>query len=819
MLACGQLILEVSVHLRSFIATCLVLTLFVGTPAFAAGPPNPTASYPPSVTLVPVAAADTIQQVLDSQGAVRLEDADYSSAPAITLRSGQQLYGLGASGPVITIEPGANGVVLSNIRPARLEFPASSLVTHHNLFFEIGGDVVAIGATLEENVFLGLENGTIHIDNTNGGWAKNNRFIRIRAHALKPLLTMKGDPQLQSTGNVFLWGNQLTQPEGMVDIRSQAQVSFVGWDDEAYADITTDPIYRFEDIGTLRMWSMNGASTTTTMPLFDIDATDLLMVNVTMISSHPTRIVLRPGVENAFWMDAATPMEDQNPTGVRIGSRTGQNNNTGSSMDDHGGALTVPLPADSGAALHSLFDRPSVPWERPTFGPEPDPAGPDWRLALPTATDSTAAIQAQIDANETVVLGPGVHYISAPLKFHSGTKIIGSGVDVTAIVALDPSIDMIIDSGTESGTRARFQILDLTLQGGTNGVHLFAEGDFRQYSVFLLSNVAFRDFSNAGFFIDQIFGLDNGLLHNVDFIGNSTGFKQYVDRTADPAGSNSGYMDKVTFHHNRFLRNGIGADLPAHRANNLDSFISSLFQDNTDRAVFATSANDMQLVNSDFINNGGTPSVMGVTDVISCYFRSDERGIAMLGGRELQIEGSRFEAGTSTTGKVFENSADTFFAANNAWANFSFAFMANSTSDGMDLGNIQFGVFMNNELGARPDLSKPSVFAWQGDVTVIVDGAVEDPTPQLLTGVSFAEDTDPDLDAGTDSDAGFNPGADAGPGTTDAGPGTIDAGNDLGTSAQIPTGEDDGCGCSSSGDAGLPWLAVFGLFFLVRRRR
>lgn len=803
----------------AFVLGLAVADLVSAPSAWAAGPPRLAQTYPQAATLVSVADAATLQQALDTHGVVRLEAGDYSGAPAIVLRSGQQLYGIRSSLPEVTIEPGATGIILANVRFGRgLVFPPSSVVTRHNLFFEVGGDIVVNGATLEENTLLGLENGTINIDTSSGGWLRNNRFIRIRAQTTSPLLSMLGDAARQSYGNVFLWGNQLTQPSGMVSVSGQRDVTFVGWDDEAYADPTEDPIYRFQDIQTLRLWTMGGRSPTTSQPLFDIDATEVQLTAVTMGGPYPTPIVLSSAVERVFAHNSREPFGDSNPGGLRLSSTSSINNNSGSPLQDHGNLVTTgPLPQATADALTAMYSTQTGElWERPVFDAIPDPAGPDWDQDLASKPDSTAMLQQRIDADDVVVLDPGLYYISSPLQIRGEKKIIGSGADVTAIIAKDPSIDLIIDGDT-SGNMARYriQILDLTLQGGANGVHLMGPpGEGRQYSEFLYSNLVFRDFSNAGFFIDQIFGLDNGMFYHVDFVNCGTGFKQYVDPTAAPGGPNSGYMDKVMFYANQFVGNGIGVELLASRADNLNTFVNSLFQDNTSGALIAQSNNDLQLVNSDLINNGGAPSVVGVADVISCYFRADALGESMLSS--TRVEGTRFERGTSTTAKIYEQPEDPFFAPNNAWANYSFNFLVNSSADDIDVGNIEFGVFLNNDLPARPDLSKPAAMAWVGDVTTLADGAVK-PRAQLLVGANYADPSSGGASgaAGT-ANGGTSSGASGGSGGV-SGSGATGA---TGGAKATGGGDDGGCGCtvaprSSSG----PWWLALGCLLVLRRRR
>lgn len=694
---------------------------------------------------MPVAEAANLQQALDSAGRIRLELGDYRSSPPITLRSGQHIYGLGFSGgngsilPQVTVEPGASGALLANVNVRDgLVFPASELVTRHNLIFEISGQIVVNDATLEQNAFVGLENGNISIDTRSSGWLRNNRFIRIRAQNLEPLLTMAGDQSRQSFGNVFLWGNQLTQPSGAVSVTDQRQVNFVGWDDEAYADPTADPIYRFANIDTLRLWTMGGGSPTTNQALFDINATQAQLSNVTMGGPSPAPILLGTDVERAFTFNSRS-LVDGNPSGLRLNGIRSVNNDSGSSFQNQGVSITDPLPVATAEAFTSMYTSDSgTPWERPRFRAVPDPTGPNWADDLASQVDSTATLQQRIDTESVVLLDAGIYYISEPLRIGAETRIVGSGADVTAIVAKSADVDIFVhDPSDTSRSRPRIQILDLTLQGGANGVHFFSapgqEGG--QYSEFLFSNLVFRNFSNAGFFTNQIFGLDNGLFHRVDFVDSAHGFKQYVDPKAAPGGSNSGYVDKVVFYGNQFIGNEIGIDLTASRANNLNSIINSRFSDNTSAALVGRNNNDLQLINSVLINNGGAPTVQNVADVISCYFRADQLGVSFL--NSARVEGTRFERGTSETARIYEQSDDPFWVPGNmAWANFSFNYVVNSSADDIPVGNVEFGIFINNSLPARPDLSQPAVQVWLGDVLPLADGVTR-PRAQLLVGANF----------------------------------------------------------------------------------
>lgn len=110
--------------------------------AWAAGPPRLTHTYPREAVLVPLADAATLQEALDTHGIVRLERGHYGTlileqggtgpAPPLVIRSGQQIYGLRSGLPPLTIEPGATGIILSNLLLDFVQgavFPRSDLVT------------------------------------------------------------------------------------------------------------------------------------------------------------------------------------------------------------------------------------------------------------------------------------------------------------------------------------------------------------------------------------------------------------------------------------------------------------------------------------------------------------------------------------------------------------------------------------------------------------------------------------------------------------------------------------------------------------------
>src|SRR5687767_14644244 len=72
--------------------------------------------YPQEAVLVPLSERSLLQSRLDQHGVIRLETGDYmpnNSLKSVTIRSGQRIYGLGTVIPDLTVEAGAQDVVVS----------------------------------------------------------------------------------------------------------------------------------------------------------------------------------------------------------------------------------------------------------------------------------------------------------------------------------------------------------------------------------------------------------------------------------------------------------------------------------------------------------------------------------------------------------------------------------------------------------------------------------------------------------------------------------------------------------------------------------
>ena len=113
----------------------------------------PANVYPARAHAVPVEGRDGLQQALDAHRIVRLMPGDYGPGP-ITLRSGQQLYGLpGTKLSRMIVEPGTTGALVSGVQ-GNVVFPASDLVSSGNTILRTYGAVIVQGGTLEDNLFV-----------------------------------------------------------------------------------------------------------------------------------------------------------------------------------------------------------------------------------------------------------------------------------------------------------------------------------------------------------------------------------------------------------------------------------------------------------------------------------------------------------------------------------------------------------------------------------------------------------------------------------------------------------------------------------------
>jgi hypothetical protein len=340
-------------------------------------------------------------------------------------------------------------------------------------------------------------------------------------------------------------------------------------------------------------------------------------------------------------------------------------------------------------------------------------------------------------------LPAGIYYISAPLKLGRDEGVVGAGADTTALVALKPDIDLVVGTALPTETTGTHLILaNITLEGGANGLHfdkvdtstglgnLPNGGKCTQYTSMYFSHVAFRNMSNAGLCLDEIYGVDNNFLSYLYFINCGTAVLQISDPTSN-VGARKGdfttmmYMDKTVFYRSQFIGNRIALSLKANRANNLDAWIDCLFEDNSDGAAVLRNNNSDLFANCDFIHNGGNVVVASNENLsfASCRFKAGATGTALLGG-PVSLEGCTFDQDGSTQA--------TILAGNNRRISFYDCQSTDVPIGPLDGTN---GIVVNSALH-EADLSQQIVLLKDGTAHPLVTGT-PDPRPQLLFGSLF----------------------------------------------------------------------------------
>lgn len=703
----------------------------------------PADIYPASAFAVPVTGSAKLQQALDAHRAVRLMPGDYGPGP-VTLRSGQQLYGLpGTKLGQIVIEPGATGALVSGVQ-GNVVFPASDKVTRGNTMLRIYGAIVVQGGSLEENLFV--DSRAVDIDVTAGGYLRNNRFIRapgqLQGHAM---LKFRASPDRPSTGNVFLWMNSGGNEGPTTDISGVPELTIAVVDaemwsfkmKEATALFITGPMQR------LNLFAVQGGrydadpELRKQFGLVDSAAKEVRVYGLTCSyrgqapDTLPAKIVLQEGNERSLFADClhySYSLPSTNILNVRAFERplsTAKAVPTPVSTPDADRPIAVePAGAEQTqqAALKDMIlqtGREIVPWERPVFDAAPDPAGENWARNVRDVPDQTQMIQGRLDKEGMVVLPAGKYYISAPLRINRNKGLIGAGMNKTVIIAKDPDMSMFIyDAGGKTGG---VTLANLTLQGGRVGVHLRG-GDIveRPLSYSFLSHITFRSMSEAGVYVDmpgtETTSFDNNLISFCNFVECGSGLKQ---RAATQGGW--GFIDKLVVYRCQFLQCGMGIDFPAGRTNNACSYIECLFKGNTMAAAKLMHNATASFANCDFIDNAGNPVVDSddLVYFISCHFQTGGGALSLLPSRSC-TEGCVFEPGTSVGAVIVKDPSQNHFY--------------NCTAR-VPTGQLKDALLLNNEFAGQADLSQVAAYVRGGSLSVLVPG-VPQPGPQILvTGI------------------------------------------------------------------------------------
>jgi len=705
-------------------------------------PKLPTDIYPASAYAVTVEGREGLQQALDAHRSVRLLPGDYGPGP-ITLRSGQQLYGLpGTKLRRIIIEPGATGALVSGVQ-GNVVFPASDTVTRGNTILRTYGAIIVRGGSLEDNLFIDTR--SLDVDVTASGYLRNNRFIRapgqIQGNAM---LKFRASPERPSTGNVFLWVNS-GAPEGpTTDITGVPELTIAAVDAEMWSFPMKQPTALFVTgpMQRLNLFAVQGGrydkdpEVRKSFGLIDSAAREIRVFGLTCgyrgqaPDTLPPKIVLRDGNERSLFADClrySYSIPSTSTLHVRAFEQTRGVPESGPTPLSNPGAdqpvVIEPAGAEQTqqAALKDMIlqtGRTMRPWDRPSFDPPPNPAGDDWAKDVAAAPDQTQMLQDRLDKEGMVVLPPGKYYISAPLRISSTKGIIGAGMDQTVIIAKDPNLSMFVYDAQDK-TRG-VSLANLTLQGGRVGVHLRAEDLKHPISYSFLSHITFRNMSEAGVFMDMpapgSASLDNNMISFCNFVQCGSGLKQ------NAAGQKGwGFIDKLVVYRCQFLQCGVGIDFPAARSNNTCSYIECLFKGNTGGAARLKHNTTTSFANCDFIDNAGDPVVASdqLVYFLSCRFQAGAGAQGLLPSQSC-AEGCVFEPGASTGAVVVKEPSRNHFY---------------NCRVEMPIGQLNDGLLLNNQFAGHADLSQLAVSVLGGKPSVVASGSPQ-PGPQILvTGI------------------------------------------------------------------------------------
>jgi hypothetical protein len=683
------------------------------------------AAYPQDALLLPAAQASQLQVTLDTYKVVRLEGAPYHQA--VTMKSGYQLYGLPATdfgNKTITMQPGTTGAVINGVAGAVLSFPSGAASTQGNVFKRMTRTQVKVlpGAVVESNLFLDFNYSSFHVDTQAGGYWRNNRVIFLRTQSNRqPDIILKGDAARSSYGNVFLWKNFLASYGGGVNLLNQGDVTFVGFDAEAWGNssrVNSNALFYTDAMGVLRVFAANGATAIHAADIFNLGADEFQMQGANL-SAPGTGLIYKSTNKRSLLINVPTlSVNDQASGAVRIN-----------------GAGVNSLPAAGQAVLKGMINptRSGVAWERPTFAAVPDPAGANWQTSRAGRVDSTAMIQAGINANGIYMLAAGIYYVDGTIVLRKGQGVVGAGDGKTIIIAANRANDIFTVNlgGTfNKVVTGAITLMDMTLYGGANQLHFNTPGD--QANDCVISYVTFRNAAAAAISVDRIYGMDNNFFDNLNFVNCGTGLKQVPDPgfPALPAGqtarlegtSTMAYVDKTMFYGCQFIGCGVAADMQAKRTDNLDAFVNCHFEGNGLVGRFS-GHNALLMANCDLIDNGGNPVLAAqAINLVSCHFIAGAKGAgAMLTGN-VNAEGCMFRRGGSRSATIMTSPGDDYFT--------------NCQSTDMPLGTTNNGLLLNSLFnGSVP--RQAGVRLANGAATVFLSGTPT-PAPQLLFGAAFA---------------------------------------------------------------------------------
>lgn len=692
--------------------------------------------YDNDAYLVPVADAANLQTLLDTYGSIRLEAADYTiNGPSeIVLSSNQKIFGTpgnpGTKVPQITVSGGTRHSFVSYLRAigSGLYFEPSSIPVSGNEFRALTSTPLTVdSAIMENNLFAGFRLTKVNINNSYGGYLRNNRFIRFTVHASYPQLIMNGNTAtgFESYGNVFLWFNFLTSHSYVTQIDNQDDLTFVGVDSESWNWNLYDnrALFSTGNMGTLRLFGCQGGNNLTSdhwTQLLNTNAQEVLMMGVSVTPSRLLTPNITFGSNNLRSLNLLSKTYSYESLNLNADRITAIENDV-NDFKVNGTSQTSLMSTYNQDLLDGMIrptTRPGQPWDAPTYMNIPDPGGPIWNHNLANKPDSTTYLQNRIDTEGIVNLEPGIYYISAPLTIRKEYGLIGSGMDKTLIIAKTNDFDMIRIKNDDTTRSQNFTLCNLTLQGGKNG--LVTDIANHMYTGINFSYVQFRDMDQYAILISSIYSWDNNLMDHIMVVNCPTGVKQIVDPNYTGGDTPTmTFLDKNFWYRCQFVDCGLPLDLQAYRANNLNSYVECRFDGSTTRAADFNNNLTTVFANCDLTDNAGSPMIdaNNTVNYVSCRFSAGTSDIGFL-PRRSTVEGCTFDANGQSNVTVITGTQT------------AKTVLINSQAIGTNLGTMYDGLLLNTSINGTTS----RVIRYIAGTSYTLDNRNAIPVPMLLWG-------------------------------------------------------------------------------------
>jgi hypothetical protein len=568
------------------------------SPATLLATPSSTAAEAPSegyfsADAFRVEPGDDLQRALDTHQRVRLSRGMF---PAVTVRSGQRLAGVPGMTEVasVTIEPGSHDFEVKGVS-AVVTFPPSDKLTRDGIVSLQGNNLVGDGATLHNMIFWANYLGTQSFDRS---VMTDCRIVHPASHGYDgtaPALRLHSRNGRSSNGCAIVGFNALGSRNTALSVSGHGGFVVVGYDEET-PELHKDggPSIRVRNSGRFSALAVGG--NTHGNDSIDTGAEENLFVYCNLANDGKRDIVLQPTVKavRSFYSPRIPSSGPDMPIG-----------------------------------------RPFLAWARPTARAVP-------AAAVAPRNDDTDDLQWKLNLGQVVELEPRIYRTTRPLRITTpGTVIIGVA-GKTTIVA--DHADAVLKTAFGKQGTFGLSLIDLSLQGGRIGLLCNEAGV--QLNRCAFSHVTFRDHTEAGFFADHCYGVDNNEFEFLNFINCGAGLKSRGESVPGQESAHMAYFDKLHSYRCQFIECGRALDFEINRAFNLDTFTDCVFSRNKAGAHITYGANSMCFVNCVFDRDGGATMLDADSEVVvSCCSFIGARDTRRFLPDKAYVEGCAFQAG------------------------------------------------------------------------------------------------------------------------------------------------------------------------------